>query len=414
MKECFIRKRLYINNLQIFSKIIQKNQEDFLINSLCIYRAKYYSTYNNINSMKSKLVRLTIDDLLVDESFLNFYFRKDEADILEWEDWTELHAERQDLVREAFLMLDKLSLKWNREQIETKFKTLNNKIDIDFEEEPILQIVYRRPTFIRWAAAASVILLMSVGWWYFEQNDGKSLIYKELVANAPIALIEKENLSDKPLLITLTDGSSILLQHGSRLSYPANFEGDKREVYLDGEAFFEVAKNPEKPFLVYANELVTKVLGTSFTIKSFKGQKSIQVIVRTGKVSVFKLNEVQNSKNIKVLEGVVIIPNQQINFDKGKSSFSKSLVEQPEMLSEMPRYNFDFKDASATTVFATIQKAYGISIVYDEELLKECPVTASLSDEPLYGKLELVCNAIEAEYQLIDGQIVISSKGCRN
>jgi hypothetical protein len=46
--------------------------------------------------------------------------------------------------------------------------------------------------------------------------------------------------------------------------------------------------------------------------------------------------------------------------------------------------------------------------------LKECPVTASLLDEPLYGKLELVCNAIEAEYQLIDGQVIISSKGCKN
>ena len=358
--------------------------------------------------MKNKAT-LTIDKLLIDESFLNYYFKHDEADILEWEDWAEDNVDRQELIKQAFGQLDKLSLKWNREQIVAKFEALNENL----EEEKTLQISYRRP-FVIWSAAASVILILSIGWWYFQQNSNKSVIYSELVENASTALIEKENNTDKPLLIMLSDGSSILLQHGSRLSYPVNFEGDKREVYLDGEAFFEVAKNPEKPFLVYANELVTKVLGTSFNIKSFKGQKDIQVIVRTGKVSVFKLNEVQNSKNVKILEGVVIIPNQQIKFDKEKSNFSKSLVEQPEMLSEMPRYNFDFKDISASEVFATIQKAYGISIVYDEELLKECPVTASLSDEPLYGKLELVCNAIEAEYQLIDGQIIISSKGCRN
>lgn len=365
--------------------------------------------------MKSKLVRLTIDDLLIDESFLNYYFRKDEADILEWEDWAELHSERQDLVRHTFSMLDKLSLKWNREQIEAKFKTLNNTLNEAFEENMSapLQISYRRPV-IRWAAAASVILLLSIRLLYFKQIDDKSLIYQELVANAPTTLIEKENNTDKPLLITLSDGSSILLQHGSRLSYPANFTGDKREVYLDGEAFFEVAKDPEKPFFVFANELITKVLGTSFNIKSYKEQKDIEVIVRTGKVSVFKLNEVQNSKNVKILEGVVIIPNQQIKFDKEKSNFSKSLVEQPEMLSEMPPYNFEFKDVSAADILAIIQKSYGISIVYDEELLKECPVTASLSDEPLYGKLDLVCHAIEAEYQLIDGQIIISSKGCKN
>lgn len=357
--------------------------------------------------MKNKAA-LTIDELLVNESFLNFYFRKDEADILEWEDWAEDYNERQQLIKQAFIQLDKLSLKWKQEQITEKFEALSENL----EEEKTLQIRYRRPKIIRWAAA--VILFLGIGWWFFQQNNSKSVIYTELVANASTTLIEKENITDKPLLITLSDGSSILLQHGSRLSYPANFEGDKREVYLDGEAFFEVAKHPEKPFLVYANELVTKVLGTSFKIKSFKGQKDIQVIVRTGKVSVFKLNEVQNCKNVKVLEGVVIIPNQQIKFDKEKSNFSKSLVEQPEMLSEMPQYNFEFKDISASSVFATIQKAYGISIVYDEELLKECPVTASLSDEPLYGKLELVCNAIEAEYQLIDGQVIISSKGCKN
>ncbi len=364
--------------------------------------------------MKNKAA-LTIENLLVDESFLNYYFRNDEADILEWEDWGEAHTDRQDLVKQAFAALDKLSLKWNREQIEAKFCALNGKINFDDETEtPSIQVSYRKPFFQKWLAAASVILLMSAGWWFFKQNDSKSLIYKELVTNANVELIEKENISDKPLLITLNDGSSILLQKGSRLSYPANFEGDKREVYLDGEAFFEVAKDAEKPFFVFANELVTKVLGTSFTIKAYKGQKDIQVIVRTGKVSVFKLNEIQNSKNTIISEGVVIVPNQQIKFDKEKSNFSKSLVEQPEMLSEMPAYDFEFKDISASNVFATIQKAYGISIVYDEELLKECPVTASLSDEPLYGKLALVCNAIEAEYQLIDGQIVISSKGCKN
>lgn len=368
--------------------------------------------------MKNKIV-LSIDELLVDESFLNFYYKKDQADILEWEVWQEDYPERELLVKEAFVMLDKLSLKWSREQIENKFHVLR------LEEEPeVLKITYRKASYMPWIAAASVILVMSLAWWYIKSTDNTSTIYKELVENAPLTLVEKENDSEKPLLITLSDGSSILLQKGSRLSYPETFKDDKREVYLDGEAFFEVAKDPKKPFFVFANELVTKVLGTSFTIKSFKGQKDVQVIVRTGKVSVFRLDEIKksiklvekttNEVSTKKLEGVVIIPNQQINFDKIKSNFSKSLIERPEMLSDMPRYNFEFKDVSATKVFATIQKAYGIMIVYDEDLLKDCPVTASLSDEPLYGKLDLICGAIEAEYQLIDGQIVVSSKGCKN
>lgn len=367
--------------------------------------------------MKSKSVRfsaqITIDDLLLDESFLNYYYRKDEADILEWEDWAEHSLERQNLVKEAFLILDKLSLKWNREQIEAK---LNQSIGLILKEELPLQISYRNT--IRWVAAASILLFLSIGWWYIKQNDS-SHIYKELVENVSVPLIEKENKTDKPLLVTLNDGTSILLQKGSRLSYPVSFTDEKREVYLDGDAFFEVAKDPKKPFFVFANELVAKVLGTSFYIKSRHDQKDIEVIVRTGKVSVFKLDEIKISNQIdgipsKIVGGVVVVPNQQISFDKKNSNFSKSLVEKPEILSEMSANNFEFKDVSAANVFATIQKAYGISIVYDEEILKECPVTASLSDEPLYGKLELVCNAIEAQYQLIDGQVVINSKGCKN
>ncbi|AFK01495.1 anti-FecI sigma factor, FecR [Emticicia oligotrophica DSM 17448] len=369
--------------------------------------------------MKKKLTRFdsqpSIEELLVDESFLNFYFKKDEADILEWEDWAEDNTQRKELIEKSFAELDKLSLKWSANQVNQRFDDLRDSF-VNKEIRDGLQIPYSKP-IIRWAAAA--IILISIGWWYYQKSDTQSGIYKELVANSSIELIEKENRSEKPLLITLDDGSSILLQKGSRLSYPAAFKHDKREVYLDGEAFFEVAKNPEKPFFVFANELVTKVLGTSFTIKAFKKQKDVQVIVRTGKVSVYRLDEVNKNARIisgesKVLDGVIAVPNQQISFDKKENNFSKTLVEQPEMLSEMPQYNFEFRDESAANIFATIQKAYGIIIIYDEELLKECPVTATLSDEPLYGKLDLVCNAIEAQYQVIDGQIIINSKGCKN
>ena len=370
--------------------------------------------------MKNKSA-ITIDELLTNESFLNYYYQTgssspDEADVWEWEDWSDGNPDRQHLIQQAFLILDRLSLKWSREQIQTKLKQLDDDIHQSLDlEEPLPELIYkRRPLALYWSMAASVLLFLGLGWWYYQLNYTQSPIYKELISNALTPLIEKENTLDKPLLVTLNDGSSILLQKGSRLSFPEQFATDKREVYLDGEAFFEVAKNPQQPFYVYANEVVAKVLGTSFTIKAYQGKKDIEVIVRTGKVSLYKLNDIKNTNTQKKIEGVVIVPNQQINFDKDHNNFSKSLVEQPQMLAQMPVFDFEFKDASAVTVFETIQKAYGISIVYDEEVLKDCPVTASLSDEPLYGKLDLICDAIEADYQILDGQIVISSKGCKN
>ena len=215
------------------------------------------------------------------------------------------------------------------------------------------------------------------------------------------------------MLVLLSDGSSILLKENSRLSYPKKFDDKKREVFLDGEAFFEIAKNPNQPFLVYANEIVTKVIGTSFSIVAKKGQRNINVSVNTGKVSVYSLKEVQSKKIKTEVKGVLVTENQQIVFDKKQTNFIKLLVDQPIVINQNNLHQFEFKDANAAEVFSVIQKAYSVNIVFDEEMLKNCPITASLIDEPLLGKIELVCQAIEAEYEVLEGQIVITGKGCK-
>ena len=90
-------------------------------------------------------------------------------------------------------------------------------------------------------------------------------------------MVEQTNNSNKPQIITLSDGSSVLLQPNSKLSYPKIFTGNERKVYLSGEGFFEISKNPKKPFFVYANEIVTKVVGTSFRVKAYSDQPDVEV-----------------------------------------------------------------------------------------------------------------------------------------
>jgi len=74
----------------------------------------------------------------------------------------------------------------------------------------------------------------------------------------------------------------------SKITYPENFENDRRLVILSGEATFDISKDPTKPFLVMANEVTTKVLGTRFNVKAFEEMKDVVVSVQEGKVSVFK------------------------------------------------------------------------------------------------------------------------------
>jgi transmembrane sensor len=353
----------------------------------------------------------TPEELLLDESFLNYYFKKNEADVWEWEEFLEDYPQHQATVMEAVAILDRLSLKWSEDQIRTKYAQLESNLN---QNTPSVGNVLPLPIQqYRWSwavgMAAAVLILM--GFWNYFKNDQASPIYKELVAKQ--SLIERVNTSERPLLIALADGSSILLQKGSRLSYPKQFNAAKREVYLDGEAFFEVAKNPTQPFYVYANEIVTKVLGTSFSINARNARQDIKVVVHTGKVSVYKLNYSTKTQPKRELEGVVITQNQALVFNRDIASFAKSLVTDPQIVKESQVYDFEFKDEAASHVFEKLQKAYGIEIVYDEVLLRDCPVTASLTDEPLYGKLDLVCRAIEAHYEIVDGQVIVNSKGCK-
>jgi hypothetical protein len=241
----------------------------------------------------------------------------------------------------------------------------------------------------------------------------KKINYSELVATAEkqIRLIEKINNSNAPLSIKLEDGSVIALAKNAKLSYPKHFEPNKRQVFLSGEAFFEITKNPQKPFYVYSNEVITKVLGTSFTIKAFEDSPEVIVSVKTGKVSVFHQNKIAFADPEE--KALIITPNQQIVFARKEESLTKSLVERPILikdLSQLPEQNFEDKPVSE--VLKAIEQAYGVHIIYDAEQLSHCIITTTLANESLYSKLDIMCKTIGASYKIVDAQIVIQSMGC--
>ncbi|MVM32096.1 DUF4974 domain-containing protein [Spirosoma sp. HMF4905] len=276
---------------------------------------------------------------------------------------------------------------------------------------------YQMPVW-RWAAAA--IVLLGVTWFSWQQNqldaNPSARIYQQLVATAESPLEEVTNTTTRSHLIMLSDGSSVLLQPNSRISYPKQFnEHVKREVYLIGEAFFEVAKNPEKPFFVYADNLITKVLGTSFTVRTDE-KAQVNVIVKTGKVSVFTRSDKERveKQQSKQLTGLVLTPNQRVQFDQDENRLLRSLVDSPTLLN-MPiqQSMFEFGNTPINQVFASLERAYGVEIVFDAEVMKNCYLTASLDDEPLFEKLNMICQTLDAQHEQMDGKILISSKGCQ-
>jgi ferric-dicitrate binding protein FerR (iron transport regulator) len=367
-----------------------------------------------------KYSQFTTSDFIEDANFRRWVQYPTTESAAFWEDFIQHHPEKkQEIIgaRNLLLTLEAqvergFSTKANEDRV---FQQIQQQIG-EQQEVPIRRL----PRWIQWAAAASVVLVM--GWWLINRPTPTiKLTYEVNRKQSEVALLEKVNDTSKPILVTLADGSSIFLSPKSKISFAKTFnEGSKREVYLSGEAFFEVAKNPNKPFFVYANELVTKVLGTSFNIRAFPEDKNVEVKVRTGRVSVAVAQKISNQQSISTreVEGIVLLPNQQAVLSRQEIRLVKSLVENPTLLSTITptpmRHSFVFEAAQASDVFNMIEQAYGIDIVFDEEVFSKCQFTANLTDESLYEKLDIICKSIEANYQILDAQIIISGKGCAN
>ncbi len=153
----------------------------------------------------------------------------------------------------------------------------------------------------------------------------------------------------------LPDGSFVCMNAGSTLEYPVNFRAEKREVKLNGEAYFEVAKNEEKPFVVIANKHSVNVLGTIFNIESYKDAKLHKLTLVEGMLGI------DNEKNACILK-----PNQQVVFSNTNFSLIKKEVDASNYTAWM-KEKFQFNNASLSEMALSLSRWYGIPITTPKE-----------------------------------------------
>ncbi|QRR03852.1 FecR family protein [Dyadobacter sandarakinus] len=216
--------------------------------------------------------------------------------------------------------------------------------------------------------------------------------------------------------VQLPDGSSVVLHKNSSIQYPRRFATARREVSLTGEAFFEIIKNPDQPFFVYAHELVAKVHGTSFSIKADESDREVVVAVKTGKVSVFASADVnaRRYQDEKELTALVLVPREQATFERAQARLVRSQVKTP-MLLNIPIEDqlFTYSETPAGKVFDELGQAYGVAIRYDAEVMGHCSITATLGDEPLENKLRWICTILEADFEILPEMIIIKGNPCK-
>ncbi|MCU7552231.1 FecR family protein [Chitinophagaceae bacterium LB-8] len=358
-----------------------------------------------------------VDDFIMDQDFINWVFDNNTEDNVWWQNWLLQNPHKQSMISEARTIL--LSFKVKEKSLEEE--TLNHEMRAIMDRIQKPRTMGILASLSRWKYAAILIGILVTGAVAYYTLLPFSSINNENLADADLpakkrGLIEEYNSGSKDKIVHMQDGSTIRLAPKAIIRYAEQFSSlDTRDVFLSGEAFFEVTKNPNKPFRVFSHELVTKVLGTSFTIKANEKDQKISIIVRTGKVAVYDKTNIRDKKelNSKNLNGMVLTPNQELVYSRQQQKFQKTLIDRPVMINPAEiKNNFQYEDVPVVEVLEQIREAYSISIVYDKEAVKNCKLTADLRDESIYKKLELICKAMDAKYQVIDGQVTIEAKPC--
>lgn len=261
------------------------------------------------------------------------------------------------------------------------------------------------------AIAASITIAFVISSLYLTRNRSEQSF---LNANSELSLISKTNTSSKPILILLSDKSEITLKPNASIIYPKVFAVNGRKVYLKGDAFFSISKNRKKPFYVYNNNLVVRVLGTSFFIKESAHDLPAEVAVRTGKVRIDENTDCRliTLPGTQVAKPVLLTPNQKGVYKN--HVINSTVVEEPILLSvaynkpEVADYNF--KEERLSAIFKTLSKAYGIEIKSENSEILDYTFTGDMNSKGLYEQLSLICGSISGKYDVIGTTILVSNK----
>ncbi|ACT93488.1 FecR family protein [Dyadobacter fermentans] len=293
------------------------------------------------------------------------------------------------------------------------WSTISSRMDQPSEAEHRLPArAWVRNFYFRLAAACVLFVLGLIGYRFaFDDAEQIAGVKNELIEH----MSQVTNKGTDRKRFTLPDGSRVTLEPGATLYYPAEFAQNQRDVFLKGDVFFDIAHDKSRPFYVHANNIVTKVLGTSFTIRENKSTNAIEVAVMTGVVEVKQVDTEPRAEQQE--QKVVLTQNKKATFYPEEEKLVTGLVEQPKVILEksgqMPKIVFNYIEKPLPDIVKVLEEAYGVKIAIGNENLRNCIITADLSQEStLFNQLEILCESIDAHYQLSNDQVTVSGKGC--
>lgn len=233
-------------------------------------------------------------------------------------------------------------------------------------------VVKRRFKTAWLAYAASVLMICTTGWFgytYFLKHNNAAAF--NVVSNA----------KGKRSKLVLPDGSIVYLAGGSTLKYVKHFNGSKRLVQLNGQAFFNVVHKANKPFVVQTGQISTVVLGTSFNVQAYSADNKVLVTVATGKVGV--MADIKGKNHLVKY----LLPNEQININTQNGLFASNKTDAGQagewINNKLTFYNTTFND-----IARSLERQYGVNIDFTEPELGNVRLTVKLSNVSLQEAMD--------------------------
>nr|WP_321356906.1 FecR domain-containing protein [uncultured Draconibacterium sp.] len=275
------------------------------------------------------------------------------------------------------------------EKLDILLDKIHHKLNI---EEP-LRGPRKNYRVVSWISkAAAVILIPILAFLFYTISENARLTNQ--IATVYVDSLEVIAPVGSRTVVELSDGSVVHLNYSSRIKYPQNFRGETRGVALTGEAYFEVAHNPDKPFVVTAGGIDIRALGTVFNVNAYPENNNIATTLIEGKVLVEKMN---NNGNVETLKE--LIPSQHIIYDK-KTNVLKSCLVQVEKYIAWKDGRLVFENEPIEEVAQRLSRMFNVEILVEKEVTKY-KYTVTFVDEPLFQILELLSVATPISYRTL-------------
>jgi ferric-dicitrate binding protein FerR (iron transport regulator) len=320
-----------------------------------------------------------LHDFLLDDSFFNYYFERNEEDITRWKTMLALDESFAERAQKAGELLGLLSLKLPQNEFQQEYRKLENYVfqvselkkslddgtDASFSRRPL-----RIRRIIALIAAASVILFVSV-----------LLLIKPSGSVITTQVVKNEGL--RKMFFALPDGTHIDLGINSELQYESDFNKTDRRVHLRGDAVFHVKKDPKRPFKVFEDRLTATVLGTVFNVIHDASDSTFSIQLLEGSLQVD-----MTGSNAAEFRTLYLKPYQQILYKPSTGSFIKERWN-PDTLST-PVNHLVFKNADFEHVAKQIKEVYGITMV-NRSNGKQWHFTAEFTNAEFKDVLQNIC-----------------------